>query len=60
MIDRQHGKILIECDSCDEVFEGDRGSEWDAVWSAAKDEGWTSRKIANEWLHGCPKCGAPT
>ena len=22
MIDRQHDRIIIECDSCDEVFEG--------------------------------------
>lgn len=60
MIDRQGGKILIECDSCDEVFEGDEGAEWSVVWPEAQRDGWRSRKIANEWLHGCPKCGAPT
>ncbi len=60
MIDRQGGRILIECDSCDEVFQGEQGAEWDDVWGPAKREGWTSRKIAGEWLHGCPKCGAPT
>lgn len=59
MIDRQGGKILIECDSCAEVFEGD-SEEWSEVWPAAQWEGWKSRKIAGEWLHGCPKCGAPT
>lgn len=36
MIDRQHGKILIECDSCPEVFEGDPGEEFADVWSTAK------------------------
>lgn len=60
MIDRQGGRICIECDSCDEVHEGERGEEWNVVWAAAKAEGWTTRKIANEWLHGCPRCGAPT
>jgi rubredoxin len=57
MIDRQGGRILIECDSCDQVFEGEHGAEFQAVWTAAKDDGWKSRKIGDEWLHGCPKCG---
>lgn len=59
MIDRQHGKIQIECDSCDEVFQG-ASDDWQEVWPAAKGDGWTTRKIADEWLHGCPKCGKPT
>ena len=60
MIDRQHGKIVIECDSCNETFEGEQGEEFDVVWNAAKRDGWRTRKIADEWLHGCPKCGVPT
>ena len=60
MIDHQHGKILIECDSCEEVFEGEPDQEFPAVWIYAKREGWHARKIAEEWIHGCPKCGAPT
>lgn len=56
MIDRQHGKVLIECDSCPEVIE----SQWDDFWPQCKRDGWSSRKIANEWLHGCPRCGVPT
>jgi Zn finger protein HypA/HybF involved in hydrogenase expression len=59
MIDRQHGKIQIECDSCDEVYRGE-STEFAEVWRAAKLDGWQTRKIAEEWLHGCPKCGAPT
>jgi hypothetical protein len=60
MIDRQHGKILIECDSCPEVVEGDDGAEFAEVWGQAKRDGWRTRKIADEWLHGCPKCGVPS
>lgn len=60
MIDRQGRKILIECDSCAEVFTGDDGDEWADVWAAAKRDGWRTRQIAGEWLHGCPKCGVPT
>lgn len=56
MIDRQHGKVLIECDTCDEVFEGESG-DFDAVWAAAKAAGWKTRKIGSEWVHGCPKHG---
>lgn len=65
MIDRQYGKIKIECDSCDDVFEGDSVAgngfdEFTEVWNAAKREGWTTRKIAGEWMHGCGKCGVPS
>lgn len=57
MIDRQGGKILIECDSCSDVFSGDDGDEFAVVWAEAKRDGWRTKKIADEWVHGCPKCG---
>lgn len=57
MIDRQGLKILIECDSCDEVFSGDERAEFTEVWTAAKRDGWRTRKIGNEWVHGCTRCG---
>lgn len=60
MIDRQGNRVLIECDSCPEVFEGDEGDEFKDVWAQAKRDGWQTRNIAHEWLHGCPKCGAPS
>lgn len=60
MIDRQHGKILVECDSCSEIFEGETDASWHDVWNTAKHDGWRTRNIAGEWLHGCPKCGVPT
>jgi hypothetical protein len=56
MIDRQHGKVLIECDSCSEVYEGDSG-EFNEVWAAAKRERWKTKKIGDQWIHGCTKCG---
>lgn len=56
MIDRQYGKIVIECDSCDAVFNIESG-EWKDVWAMASREGWTAKKIGKEWIHGCPKCG---
>ena len=59
MIDRQHGKVIFVCDACEEKFEGERSEPFDAVWATAKRNGWTVRKINNEWLHGCPECGAP-
>lgn len=62
MIDRQHNRIVIACDTsgCTEAHEGEPGAEFAEVWAKAKDEGWRTRKIAGEWLHGCPDCGAPT
>ena len=60
MIDRQHGRVIIECDSCDEIFEGERGEDFMVVLGAAKEDGWKVRKVVGEWIHGCPKCGVPT
>ena len=57
MIDRQGHKILIECDSCSEVFTGEEDQEFAEVWAEAKRDGWRTRKIAEEWVHGCRKCG---
>ena len=55
MIERQHGKIQIECDSCGQVFDGDT-DDWDVVWTDAKDEGWRARKRDDKWTHACPEC----
>jgi hypothetical protein len=54
MIDRQGGKIVWECDSCDSTFEWDDEDEFAKGWEAAKSHGWRTRKIGNEWVHACP------
>jgi hypothetical protein len=55
MIDRQHNQIVIECDACENTFDGD-SLDWEVVWPAAKREGWKARKIADEWMHFCSEC----
>lgn len=55
MIDRQGGAICICCDHCGEVFDGQSG-EWNEVWPEAKDAGWKSQKVEEEWQHRCPDC----
>lgn len=57
MLDRQFGKIVFNCDSCEEVLEGDEDIEFAAVWAEAKRDGWRSKKIGSDWVHGCSKCG---
>lgn len=59
MIHHQKGLIQIECDSCDQVTESDEGEEFPEFWARAKRGGWRTRKIADEWLHGCPRHGVP-
>lgn len=54
MIDHQGGKIIWECDSCDKTFEWDDSDDFQGGWSAAKEEGWRTKKIGDEWVHGCP------
>lgn len=60
MIDRQNGGIIyVECDSCDEVLDTET-KDFEEARSVMRREGWKVRKIAEEWLHGCPHCGVPT
>lgn len=56
MIDRQHHKIAFECDTCPEVLEC-RTEDFSEAWLEAKAEGWKSKKIGDEWVHGCSRCG---
>lgn len=58
MIDRQHGKIVIECDTCDVVFHSDSRDFSDA-WERAKADGWSAAKTGDIWMHGCQTCGRP-
>lgn len=53
--DRQHGKIVFECDACDATFDGKSG-DWDEVWNDAKAEGWKAKKLGRTWHHACPDC----
>lgn len=55
MIHRTHGDITFECDSCGETLETNE-DYWSNAWQLAKDEGWTSRKVGNEWNHFCLDC----
>jgi hypothetical protein len=52
MIDRQHDRIVIDCDSCDRTFEGDT-DEWIDVWPQARSDGWRARKIGRNWYQFC-------
>jgi hypothetical protein len=47
MIDRQHGKVVLECDSCDEVYDANT-DDFGAAWAAAKRDGWRTKKIGSE------------
>jgi len=59
MIDRQKGKIVFECDTCDAVlvtneseFEDARGKFKEEGWRAYIEEEATETKPA-KWAHSC-------
>jgi hypothetical protein len=57
MLDHQKGEIKVECDGCGEVY--DTGTDdFNDVRTLLKRDGWSIRKIAEEWVHFCPRCGA--
>lgn len=60
MIDRQNGGVIyVECDSCDAVLDT-ATKDFTEARDVMQREDWKVRKLANEWIHGCPKCGVPT
>jgi hypothetical protein len=56
MIDRVDGELVFHCDECQEFFESNEG-EFSVAWGNAKRDGWTVRKIGNDWHHTCQECG---
>jgi hypothetical protein len=59
-LDRQHGRLIMCCDTCGETREGDQG-EFDAFIEGTKRDGWKMRKIGagregHDWVHACPDC----
>lgn len=58
MIDRQHGKFIVACDSCDAVLDTETGDVGHAR-RRLEHEGWTVEfRGAGAFAHTCPGCGA--
>ena len=59
MIDRQGGNIVFECDTCDETLtiSAAAATTFEEAWALARRDGWRCKKIGNEWVHGCQRCG---
>lgn len=55
MIDRQNGKVVFECDLCSDTFEPGTG-DFNKAWDAAKEEGWTAKKVGDVFTHSCAAC----
>lgn len=56
MKDIQHGKLVFECDSCEQTIDTECDPDnWQGAMHVLKREGWHVCKIADEWLHGCPR-----
>lgn len=51
----KNGKLIgFECDCCDETLETET-EEWSTAKATLDREGWKALKVADEWVHGCPK-----
>ena len=57
MLDRQHNKIIWECDVCGDTLDADTSDFSEAI-RTLKNEGWIARKIGADWIHSCAECGA--
>jgi hypothetical protein len=59
MIDRQHGNLVYECDTCGETLETDT-RDFDDARSQFRREGWhAQRNGSNHWEHRCGGCYDP-
>jgi hypothetical protein len=59
MMDRQNGKFVIECNTCDEVLETNTG-DFTTARERLEAERWRARKVKDEWEHYCPRCSSGT
>ena len=55
MIDKQYGKYILICDSCniEEVCE-----DFSEAVEFIQDNYWYSEKIGGDWINYCPHCNA--
>lgn len=58
MMDKQKGDFVFECDVCGKVLETDQ-ADFGVAINMMKRQGWTTRKLGKDWLHGCDHCGNP-
>ena len=57
MIDRQHGALIFECDTCSETYEPET-KDFNEAWAKAKGDGWRATRVGDIWTHSCPQCEA--
>jgi hypothetical protein len=55
VLERQYGKIVFECDSCDAVLKTDT-RDFDDARATIQREQWKAQKIGDLWIHACPNC----
>ena len=57
MLDRQHGKFVVECNRCDEVLETETG-DFQRARDVMKENHWRAHfnTKTQDWDHFCPDC----
>lgn len=55
MIDRQFGKVVFECDGCEDTIETGE-SEWPDAQRIFRALNWKAEKVGADWVHTCPRC----
>ena len=54
---RQANTHSFHCDNCPEHYGGDPGEDFRTTWELAREEGWRTYKVGQDWFHRCPVCG---
>jgi hypothetical protein len=56
MLDRQKGRLVVECDAYGDLYEDQDADDFKAFIEGAKREGWTMQPVGNDWVHTCSGC----
>lgn len=51
-MDKQHGKYIFICDTCDDTLETNE-DDFHAAVAVSKREGWKAKRIGDQWSHSC-------
>ena len=60
MFDRQHQRLIFECDFCGQVVKCD-SDDFVVEWAQLKQDGWTAKQQpggSSSWVHRCGECAA--
>lgn len=58
MLDRQHGRLVFECDACGQTLDTET-REFNEALRMMRDASWRAQQVGGDWVHTCAGCADP-